>query len=298
LIGGCVLVGLAAEGAARLGLDRISKVQRRTAEEYRLARTIGTDGCTRQHVLMVGNSLLDEDVRFDRVREAVAGRWDARRFVIEQTFYYDWYYGLKRLFHEGARPDLVVIMLSARQWIRTDTRGDYSAHHLMSAKDLPAVARDLDLNATQTANLVFAKASKFWGARAEIRNFLLGRFMPELGQLMNYSSQADRQKLDVDEVERIAGERIRRLRTLAVEHRARLVVLIPVMLGSNEGRAWIGLINAARSNGVTPLMPAAAGSFAPNMYRDAGFHLNATGATAFTDVLIPALRKELTEASP
>ena len=92
-------------------LDRVSRIQRRTVEEYRLAQTIGADTCGRKHVLLVGNSLLDEDVRFDRVRDALADRWDARRFVIEQTFYYDWYYGLKRLFREGARPDVVIVML-------------------------------------------------------------------------------------------------------------------------------------------------------------------------------------------
>jgi hypothetical protein len=32
----------------------------------------------------------------------------------------------------------------------------------------------------QTTTLVFARASNFWGARAEIRDFLLGRVMPDL----------------------------------------------------------------------------------------------------------------------
>src|SRR5258708_6440710 len=84
LIGSCVLVALAAEGSARLALNRVSRIERRTAEEYRLARTVGADACGRNHVLFVGNSLLEEDVQFDRVRDALAAQWDARRFVVEQ----------------------------------------------------------------------------------------------------------------------------------------------------------------------------------------------------------------------
>src|SRR5581483_2047859 len=167
LLGGCLLVACAVEGGARLMLDRVSKIQRRTAEEFRLAQTIGADTCGRKHMLLVGNSLLDEDVRFDRVRDALAGDWDARRFVIEQTYYYDWYYGLKRLFREGARPDVVIVMLTSRQWIHPDVRGDYSAQYLIGTADLLDAARDLALNATQATDLVVANASKFWGTRAE-----------------------------------------------------------------------------------------------------------------------------------
>src|SRR5713226_3283297 len=80
LLAGCLAVAFAVEAAARAGLDRASKIQRRMAAEYRLARTIGTGASTgRTHVLFVGNSLLDEDVRFDRLHDAVAPQWDARR---------------------------------------------------------------------------------------------------------------------------------------------------------------------------------------------------------------------------
>ena len=293
LLAACAVVACAAEGAARFVLDRVSRIQRRTVEEYHLAQTIGTDTCGRKHVLLVGNSLLDQDVHFDRVRAALADSWDARRFVIEQTFYYDWYYGLKRLLGEGARPDVVVVTLSSRQWVRPDVRGDYSAQYLMDRADLPDVARDLQLNATQTTNLVAANISKFWGARAEIRNFLLGRLMPDLGRLMNFSSVVEPHGLTAAEVEPIATERIARLNALTDAYGARLVVLLPVLLDASHGTDWIGILHAAERNRVTLLMPAPQGSFAPRLYRDAGFHLNSTGATAFTEKLIPVLQATL-----
>src|SRR5438552_6110208 len=111
LLAGCAVVALGAEAAARIALDRISKIQHRTMDEYRLARAIGTESPGgRPSVLIVGNSLLDEGVRFERVRDGLRQEWDARRFVVENTSYYDWYYGLKRLFREGARPDIVIVV--------------------------------------------------------------------------------------------------------------------------------------------------------------------------------------------
>jgi hypothetical protein len=291
LLTGCVLVASSVEIAARLALDRVSKIQRRTVHEYSLARTTGTQTSGRRHMLVVGNSLLDEGVQFDHIREAFAREWDTRRFVVERTFFLDWYYGLKRLFNEGARPDVVVLMLSTLQWMQPDIRGDYSAYYLVNTRDLPALARELDLNATQTTSLFFAGISKFWGVRAEMRNFVLGRLMPELGRLMDFSSVTDPRRLVDAEVERIAGANIARLKTVVNAHGSRLVVLLPPLLERNDGSA--GFLRAARAVGVATLQPVASGTFGPQCYRDAGFHLNAVGAAAFTDRLITALRTEL-----
>src|SRR5438045_3193304 len=132
LLTGCVIIALGAEAAARFALDRTSKMQQRVVVEYRAARQIGYDRREgRTHVLVVGNSLLDEGVQFDRVRTALDDQCDARRLVVEQTSYFDWYYGIKALLDAGARPDIVVVVLSPSQWVRPDSRGDYSAQYLM-----------------------------------------------------------------------------------------------------------------------------------------------------------------------
>lgn len=295
LLAGCVLVAIGVEVVARVGFDRVSKIQRRMAEEYRQASAIGHDSAPgTNQVLVVGNSLLDEDVKFDDVRAALSTEWDARRFVVEQTFFFDWYYGLRRLFNDGARPDVVVLMLSTRQWVRTDIRGDYSAHYLMSASDVPRAARDLGLDATQTTNLALSNVSKFWGARAELRNFVLGRMMPDLGRLMDFSGVVDTRTIVDDEVEPIARERIARLKALTDAYGAQLVILLPVTLNPSDGSN--GVVRAASAVGVPTLRPVASGTFAPQLYRDAGFHLNPAGAAQFTARLIPALRQQLSAA--
>jgi hypothetical protein len=297
LLGGCVLVALAVEGTARMAFDRFSKIQRRTSEEYVLARTIGHESaCDRRHMLIVGNSLLDDGVRFEQIRDAVAGQWHARRFVVEQTFYFDWYYGLKRLLSEGARPTVVVVMLSTRQWTRADIRGDYSAYYLMNTRDVPAAAHDLGLSATQATNLLVANVSKFWGARAEMRNFILGRLMPDLGRLMDFSSQADPRPLVDDEVERVVTARLARLKALTDANGTRLVILLPAVLEVRDGAN--GFLRAAATAGVSTLRPVASGAFGPQLYRDAGFHLNPAGASIFTERLIPLLQNELASMLP
>lgn len=120
--------------------------------------------------------------------------------------------------------------------------------------------------------------------------------MPELGALMNFSSVVEPTALVSEDVEPIARERIRQLHVLLRPYGARLVVLLPPLLGTNagtkEGTGYLGIMRAARSNGVTAMMPVDRGVFGTDMYRD-GFHLNATGAAEFTTLLTPALRSEL-----
>jgi hypothetical protein len=55
-------------------------------------------------------------------------------------------------------------------------------------------------------------------------------------------------------------------------------------------------LRAAATAGVPTLRPVTSGTFGPQLYRDAGFHLNPAGATIFTERLIPVLRRELDAA--
>src|SRR6185436_2065402 len=111
-------------------------------------------------------------------------------------------------------PDVVIVTLSTRDWTRNDTRGGYTAHYLMNARDVPDAVRELQLNATQAADLAAASLSKFWATRAEIRNFVLGHLMPDLGELMRLTTVADPSLLADDEVEAIVRDRIVTLKAL------------------------------------------------------------------------------------
>jgi hypothetical protein len=290
LVIGCVAVALVVEAAARLALDRASRIQRRMVQEYAQARTIGQDGAPGRHVLVVGNSLLDEGVDFDRVRRSLASGYDARRYMVEQTVYFDWLYGLRRLYREGARPDIVVVMLGTGHWLSPGIRGDYSAQYLMSTADLPRVARDLGMHPTEATGLMLAGVSKFWGARVEMRNFVLGHLMPNLGDFMNASSAIDRRPMVDADIEPVLSARIARMREVTDAYGSELMLLVPPLLNPQDGSN--GVMTAAAENRVRVLRPVTSGSFSAQMYRD-GFHLNEVGAAQFTDRLIPALRGEL-----
>ncbi len=295
LLVGCLLIALGVEVAARFGLDRASRIQRRMVQEYASAVAIGQDGTPGQHVLVVGNSLLDEGVRFEQLRDGLADDVDIRRYMVEQTVYYDWLYGLKRLYREGARPDLVVVMLGTGHWLSPNIRGDYSAQYMMSLTDLPSVARDLGMHPTQATGLLVAGVSKFWGARVEMRNFVLGHLMPDLATFMNASSAVDRRPMVDADIAPVLAARVARMRALTAQYGSRLVLLVPPLLNPADGSD--GLIAAAAEDDVLVLRPVRSGAFGPQRYRD-GFHLNDDGAAAFTEQLIPALRQVLPPSTP
>ena len=287
-------MALGVEAAARFGLDRASRIQRRMVQEYAEAVAIGQDATPGRHVLVVGNSLLDEGVRFDQLREALAGDADVRRYMVEQTVYYDWLYGLKRLYREGARPDVVVVMLGTGHWLSPNIRGDYSAQYMMSMADLPSVARDLGMHPTQATGLIVAGVSKFWGARVEMRNFVLGHLMPDLATFMNASSAVDRRPMVDADIAPVLASRVARLRAVTDGFGSQLVLLVPPLMNPADGS--VGLMAAAADQGVPVLRPVVSGSFDAQLYRD-GFHLNEAGAAAFTERLTPALRQVLQQSS-
>ncbi|MEQ1727809.1 MAG: hypothetical protein ABL982_05465 [Vicinamibacterales bacterium] len=293
LLVGCLVVAVGVEGAARFGLDRASRIQRRMVQEYADAVAIGQDAAPGPHVLVVGNSLLDEGVRFDQLRAALGGV-DVRRYMVEQTVYYDWLYGVKRLYREGARPDVVVVMLGTGHWLSPNIRGDYSAQYMMSLADLPAAARDLDMHPTQASSLMVAGLSKFWGARVEMRTFVMGHLMPDLATFLNASSAIDRRPMVDTDIAPALSARVARLRELTSGYGTQLVLLVPPLLNPVDGSG--ALVAAATGQQVPVLRPVASGALGAEFYRD-GFHLNDAGAATFTGRLIPVFRQALQHAN-
>lgn len=289
---GAIVVALGLEGVARVGIDRGSKIQRRMVEEYRQAVTIGRDGTPGTHAIVLGNSLLDEGVDFPQLSRSLHETQgaDVRRYMVEQTVYYDWLYGVRRMFGEGARPDAVVVMLGTGHWLSPNIRGDYSAQYMMRRDDLPEVSRELHMHPTQATGLLFAGLSKFWGARSEIRTFVLRHAMPDLATFMNMSSAVDRRPMVDADITPVLRARLARMRDEVRAGGARLVIVIAPVANPADGSA--ALVTAAEEAGVPALRPVASGELPDTLYRD-GFHLNEAGASIFTARLIPALRRAL-----
>src|SRR5258706_14540143 len=83
-------------------LPRVNKNERRVREEYLSALQVRQGRAAGQtQVLIVGNSLLVQAVDLAQMNAALSPGIHVRRFALEGPSTYDWYYGLKRLFHEG-----------------------------------------------------------------------------------------------------------------------------------------------------------------------------------------------------
>jgi len=290
LIAGSAAMLLFAELVASQGLPRISRIEKRTSDEIAAALEFHRAAAGPRKALVLGNSLLLEGVDFPSLARSLEGQIEVRRVVVEQTFYLDWYYGMRRLFAHGSDPDVVVLELSALQLLSGNIRGDYSARRLFDLGDLLSVARDAGYSPTQGASLWAAHWSGFFGTRAEIRKWLLGKFMPAFPELQPHLVRNRPIVLTREEILSRAPARLQALQRLAEEHGARFILLAPATLG--EGSETEALLESGRIASVDVLAPLARNEAPANEFSD-GFHLNSAGARRYTAALVPLLRNAI-----
>jgi hypothetical protein len=289
IVGFCLLVEL----ATRVGFDTMSEIQRRVVREYAAASLSGIN--TRKGVrsiLVVGNSLLNEGLEFNTFQSGMRPAFDSCRLVVENTSYFDWYYGLKRLFSRGARPDFVLLMLTPNQIVATRIRGGYSAQYLFDARDIFAIAENVGMHPTEGTSLFFARVSKFYGVKAEIRNWFLEKTVQDINSLGGVFADRRPDKTDSRQIVASAKTRLGALRQLADGYRCRLFIVVPPVQDKQDGEQE--LQKAGSASGVPILIAVSSGTLGSAYFAD-GFHLNSNGAKVFTAHLLPLLRRELSD---
>jgi hypothetical protein len=276
-----VAIGLTFELATRFGITRLTKIASRIDTEYKQALTLKQGGQTK--VLVMGNSLLEAALDMPRVQKAFAPGYDVKRLVIEQTNYDDWYYGMRRLFDEGARPDIVVLCLSATNLVLSGVRGDYFAYYMMEPKDLPSVAGELHLHPTEALNMLTANVSHFYGLRSEIRKVLMGRLMPFTRPLMALITRTTPRPVTDDDVRTIVPARLQRLKETANRYGADFVLIMPPMLSNDRTE----IVRQAGEAVHVPVvgMPRL---LQAEHFTD-GYHASSEGARIYTERMIPLL---------
>jgi hypothetical protein len=136
--------------------------------------------------------------------------------------------------------------------------------------------------------MALANISFFYGARAEIRNWVLGQIVPDLPTLTRTFRFAP--KPAAGAITRDLGmQRLERLNQMCQEHGAELVFVIPP---SNEDIGTSALAQAASTIDIRVLVPIAPGLLPPSDYSDR-FHLSPNGASKFTPALAAGLRQVL-----
>lgn len=279
-----VLYGIA-ELAANVGLTRFSQIHRRIMQELHATHNVrpALPGQP-ESILFVGNSLFLEGVDFPELKQRVAPRFHATRFIVEQTSYYDWEFGLRRLFREGVHPDYVVLSMTPGQFRLDTIRGDFDAHFLFDLQDIWPVSRKIHADLTTTSNLYFAHMSTFYGARAELRNVLIGKIgLKAVSQLIHdlVTVPLVEPKNDMTP---IYTSRLKALSELCAASGVKFAFLITPTAQPGDTE----MLRAGEAVNVKVLRPIPNYSLGQEYYRD-GFHLNASGAKIYTAAVADSL---------
>jgi len=241
-------------------------------------------------VLLVGNSLLLSGVDVDRLHELSSGRMQIYPIFLEATGYYDWLYGLRRLFRQGARPQVVVVGLPVNLFLGTGVRQDYSPLMLFDARDVLGVASDLRLDHTATSNLLLEHSSTFWDRRSALRAEVLRRIVPHFEDLFSLVKTTPTIPQG-PEFEAVAIPRLRTLRELCEAHGAKLIILVPPTPSSEIADRQMAI--ASQKAGVQTIVPIDPGALSARFYQPDALHLNSEGAALFTSALATDLARHL-----
>lgn len=277
-----LLIGM--EFLVRFGFSTVSRIESRTHRERLEALAVGHGTKERPSILLLGNSLLLEGVNYPGIRQTLEPNANATRFVIEQTSFLDWKYGVSRLLSEGAKPDRIVLCLNIPQLLSTSILGDYSAFYLFRTEDLLSIGNESGYDLTRTSNLLFARYSLFFAGRNSLRNFVLNRLHPKYGAVLHGLTTTGAKDLSESEVQFLAAPHLEQLRTICARHKVKFDLLLPPGFGTGQQ----GLVAAGKSTGTSVLVPVALNSWGRDLYRD-GFHLNQEGSLRFTKLLSSSL---------
>src|ERR1700746_629069 len=132
---------------------------------------------------LAGNSLLLEGVQLDHLHDSLASQYEVSRLGIERTHYLDWYFGLRRLLEEGARPSLIVLSLATDQLASTLTLGEEFDHRQMSTPAFPLATQASKLDRTTASTYLFAHWSNWLADKSVIRERVLILLVPNFRQL-------------------------------------------------------------------------------------------------------------------
>ncbi len=244
-------------------------------------------------VLMVGNSLLLAGVDVDRLHQLTATRLRIYPIFLEATTYYDWLYGLRHLFREGARPQVVVVGLPVSSFLEKGVRQEYAPLMLFDVREVLDASSDLALDRTATSNLLLEHWSTFWDTRSILRAQVLRHMIPHFENLFILAKGKPSIPQGI-EFDRIAVSRLQRLRELCEEHGAKLILLIPPTPSSDSFAQQ--MVTASRKVGVETLVPVDPSVLSTRYYQSDETHLNSEGAEIFTSALATYLRKKIVTA--
>jgi hypothetical protein len=287
-----IVVSLALlEIVSRERFDSSSKVQRRElSERARLLGVRDSPTISDPHVALVGNSLMLEGVDEQILKTTLDPAFAPTSYFVLGTNYYDWYFGLRRLFAEGSRPRYIVLGLSPNQLATSHMRGDITARYLVQQSDLLDAVRKTHMDATDASGFILAHYSEFYSTRDIFRSYVMSRALPSVANLLQKKYAAFKEAPISDSVlKSLAAARLSALDQLCRQYGARFLFVIPPSYQKGEQ----AIVEAGREAGVPVFLPVKYGEFDRTYYQADGFHMNEKGARIFTTRLAAELNEEM-----
>ena len=245
-------------------------------------------------VLMLGNSLLLYGVDTERLHAQTSASFHFYPIFLEGAGYYDWLYGLGRLFRRGARPQVVVMGLETYAILNNGV-WDETPMLLLDPRDVLSVARDLKLDRTATSDLLLSHYSVYWGMRSLFRRRIISHVIPRYNDLVPFLRPSDFSESQGRTMLPLITARLRALRELCETHGARMILVIPPTLFSENAVKQMSA--AAEIAGVQALVPIQPSALPARYYQADNIHLNPEGAVQFTAALAADLPGRITIAA-
>ncbi len=283
LLAGALLLLVAAEVGTRTFIYDFSNLLSRMRRESREAVRLSSSTALPPPVLLVGNSLLVAGVDVAALDAALRPDHRAARFAIEQTTYYDWYFGLRRLLNAGSRPEAVVLCFEPRHLLGNGVRDEIFGHYNMQLRDIFLVSEAVGLSPTETSELFFANVSDFWALRREVRKNLLGRLMPSfpsLAAMMTRTAPVPRRRLS--ELSSTGALRMAALRQEVERYGVRFVLALIPPVRREEAEV---IRKGGLDQGVVVLTPVNDTDLQRSDFGPDGYHLSTHGRDTYTTAL-------------
>ena len=292
LVSGVVLICIAIEALSGWVLDRSSLTQQRINAELPAVLRLRQGSAEKKSILIVGNSLLVEGLKPDLLQADLGKNYQVAPLLIESTSYFDWYYGLRRLFREGSRPDIVIVGLAATMFLERQVRPDYFSQNLLDRRDTLAVSHDLGYSRTAAASLFAGTLSRFWGNRSVIRNRVLDTVFPGMAVLARTLARRPKPGLTQEQfdaqLERVLPSRLSALHLLCQQYGAELVILLPPVAEANDHLAVVSKV--AHTMRTSVILPLHSETLTASDFSD-GIHLTDTRAIDFTHATATAINQ-------
>jgi len=291
LLAGLLVYVCALEVVTRVGFARVNHVWRLIQADRRQAVTLRPASVHESvTILIVGNSYLEVGVNRDNLQQEMSPAYSVTYLPVSGTSYLDWYFGLRRIFAEGAHPTVIGVCLSTRDLMSDATSGESFAHTLMLWREVLRVKTDSHLDNTGASDYFFAHFSGWLGHRAEIRNWLLRK---SLANANDFAQHLRPQNQPLPPAENILAKtlpRLRALNQLCNENGSRFFLLIPPSRDVRDASAEVRA--AATREGIMVVLPFQHAELPETAFVD-GSHLNPKGAALFTERLGPTLLQSL-----